>query len=893
VAATKGSVLPAAGWWQAVLHGAMQRNMQVRQLRGLCLWVIGLALTAGSGFGPVAGSGLVSGSGPAASPEPATAYELEGHVVAGTGLAAPSEPAADELEGHVVAGTGLAAPSEPAAAELEGHVESMLRQVADAKLPLARRAVVVLELGGTLDRAARSSSSAERRETLWTRAIAILDRFLADHPQQPRRAELQLQAAVYRWAQGRSWLELVEADPGEGQAIQRAIAALDEAIERLRELGSLRPGGLVGENLSFRLAQALADRAKLDPRNSPARSQREQEALDALAKPLEEPVLGAFAALLRADLKRRLGSLDEAARELAAATTLHPELPDRERLEVEIPLLLAEGEFSRAIQRVRSSQLEEPSRQLWIVRIRLAEHKKLGEGSDRLELEQELFRAAAALRQSGSPLAAAGLGELARARIEPDPRHQPEVWELLALAADSIGDRLRASELMLRAATAAEVAGQSGPAGRFRLRAAAFRFQAGDYLEADRLLEPLIAPGAPAEQRTQAALLQALARGRAVAAGVPGATLASYTAALERHIREFPDSPLADESRWLLGRLVQSRGESERALQLWGEIASGSERWLEARLGSARLMRDRLEPTLPISDRTVLAEAYQKAEDFLKRSLETSRQRGGELALELELARLQLLPIVGSPQQALAALNRVLERSSAGSSPHYRARLLRLVAWAINGRYVEAERDASEYPSWRARSEGAGPLAETVRLLDRTASLAESDLLQRRCGLLLRLLLEPILQEADRVQDAEDPTERSWEQWDQELRLRLARAHLFMGDDRGALTALHGWTGPPDEADDTLLRDLADTYSRLDAHELAIDVQRLRCRKLPSASPLWFDARYGLALAHYRAGRNRDAAQLIDAAAILYPDLGGGQLQRKFIRLRQRLGIHP
>ena len=64
-------------------------------------------------------------------------------------------------------------------------------------------------------------------------------------------------------------------------------------------------------------------------------------------------------------------------------------------------------------------------------------------------------------------------------------------------------------------------------------------------------------------------------------------------------------------------------------------------------------------------------------------------------------------------------------------------------------------------------------------------------------------------------------------------------------------------------------------------------------KNLPSGSPLWFDARYGLALAYFHAGQQRESAQLIDATAILHPDLGGGTLQKKFIRLRQRLGAKP
>ena len=52
----------------------------------------------------------------------------------------------------------------------------------------------------------------------------------------------------------------------------------------------------------------------------------------------------------------------------------------------------------------------------------------------------------------------------------------------------------------------------------------------------------------------------------------------------------------------------------------------------------------------------------------------------------------------------------------------------------------------------------------------------------------------------------------------------------------------------------------------------------------------WFEARYGLALAYYRSQRAREAAKLIDATAILHPDLGGGELRDKFLRLRQRIG---
>jgi hypothetical protein len=87
-----------------------------------------------------------------------------------------------------------------------------------------------------------------------------------------------------------------------------------------------------------------------------------------------------------------------------------------------------------------------------------------------------------------------------------------------------------------------------------------------------------------------------------------------------------------------------------------------------------------------------------------------------------------------------------------------------------------------------------------------------------------------------------------------------------------------------------LLRDVAETYTRLDAYALAVDVQRLRAKNAATGSLPWFDARYGLALAYYRSGRSKEALHLIDATEILHPDLGGGDLRDRFLRLRQRIG---
>ena len=55
----------------------------------------------------------------------------------------------------------------------------------------------------------------------------------------------------------------------------------------------------------------------------------------------------------------------------------------------------------------------------------------------------------------------------------------------------------------------------------------------------------------------------------------------------------------------------------------------------------------------------------------------------------------------------------------------------------------------------------------------------------------------------------------------------------------------------------------------------------------------WFDAKYALALAYYHTGQYKSAGSSSTRTAILHPDLGGGELREKFIRLRQRLGEKP
>src|SRR5262249_28349463 len=173
--------------------------------------------------------------------------------------------------------------------------------------------------------------------------------------------QLRFQAAVFRWAQAQTSLQAALFDPGDPGPRQRAATWLDDAIERLRAVFDAGDRTVLGDNLRFRLAQALAARAELEPEGSPGRRSREREALDCLQQPATEPGLIGYWHLLKSDLLRRVGEPAAAAKDLDAAIQATPAPPEREILQVRIPLLIGQRHFDQAIKAVEAARLEPPA----------------------------------------------------------------------------------------------------------------------------------------------------------------------------------------------------------------------------------------------------------------------------------------------------------------------------------------------------------------------------------------------------------------------------------------------------------------------------------------------------------------------------------------------------
>jgi tetratricopeptide (TPR) repeat protein len=762
--------------------------------------------------------------------------------------------------------------------EIQAHLQILKQRIEDPGVDLSTKERLAMEAAAMLDRAAQASPSADVRRKRWTDAVALLDGFREAHPGEPLSRQFEVQAAVYLWARARSWVDPAKVVLASQSARDKALEDLGASALRLRStVSSLGGAGDVfTQNARFRLAQAVADLAEVGPSDPATRKARNTEALEALARPLTEPSLQGYVRLLRGTVLARLGRFTEAKAEVDAAAASKPPPPERDVLDARVAALSGMKQFAQALKAIDASRLDNPSKLALRVRVDLDDLRSRPAGPERDAAQSALFRDLNALRASRHPESRLGLVLSATAVREPAASQGPEAWDLIADGALAMGDPARAGTLETRGADRAEAVGNGQLAAELRLKAGAAKFQAGKFAEADPLLTRVAEDPKAGAFRPRAALLRSLSRGRWLAEGTSGASSAAYTSALRYQIETFPNESSTAEARWLLGRLRLAESDRKGALELWESIPHGAPRWLETRIEIARTHIEDLEALRISNDPEAVARRLEEARTFLKKC---QGQAEGEVetnALRIARARLELTPGAGLAEVARQAAESVL-RSVARPEEREEARGLLLIALAQLSRFVEAEQVARQ----EAGSRDSDPNArlDILRTLDRTATGAESDLKMRRMGLLMNILARPLTENAQSL----SADRRA------ELKLREIRGLVFSGDDLGARRAVSGWVTSTFSNNPDLLRDLADTYIRLDAYALAADVQRLRTKNLPSGSPAWFDARYGLALAYYRSGKPTEALALIDATSILHPDLGGGELRNRFIRLRQRI----
>ena len=737
----------------------------------------------------------------------------------------------------------------------------------------------VLDTAADLDRQTQDLRSPVERRARWDQAAGLLDGFLRDHPRDEMASLVRFQAAVYHWAEGRSFADQADLSPADPTTRTAGITQLDLAIQGLRTIGVEPrpdvPGDPLAQNVRYRLAQALSDRARLEPEGA-SRSGMEREAVTLLEPSLANPQLRGFARLLRGELNNRLGQFTQAQIDVEEAERTVPP-PDAEALlRAKVNALIGRAQFHDARKLAGDAAKVDPALRAYLtLRVVLAQRRQVPPGPERAAFDAEAFALALPLRGGDRPEATRALLDMAQAIDEPGEDRPLAWWDLLAEGQLRQGNPARAGRLLGRGADRAEATGPTAAATAARVRAGACLFEADKFAESAALLGRVVADeSAPAELRGRAGMLIALGKGRALALKQPGASRADFLKALEEQVRRFPDEVATGEARWLLGRNRRQTGQRAEAIALWLGVPRGHARWLESRLAAADALREAVDEAAVAGDARALAARVEEARHQLGQATAEATSGPELVEIAFRVAALELTPEVGRGEAALEACDRIL-KGGATADQHARARLIRIPALARAGQLIEAERTALD----EIRQAEPARLLEPVRLLDRLAGEAATDLTRRRLGMIDRAITVRL----GKVIESLPASARD------EVRLRQARSHLFAGEQNDARQILSDWGGPSGTADVAFLRDLADTYARLGSFGLAGDAERLRASKLPPGSPDWFQAQYNLALAQFKEGKVREAKRIIDGVAILHPTLGGTSLRERFERLRQKL----
>ncbi|MEX0703236.1 MAG: hypothetical protein WD069_14175 [Planctomycetales bacterium] len=788
-----------------------------------------------------------------------------------------------------------------------------------------RRIEFTIELSRTFAEHAKYTAGGEQ-DDLWRRSLDVLDEFAKEYADDPRSVEVRTQAALARATQGeylRWQAELLAHDEG---LARRADAALAQASARLAEIekvldarfaavraargpkdgpSALRLRTLL-ENVRYRQAVALLDRAKLKPRGDSDRAAwllDAEQRLRRLSGAIDGQELAWHSRVLLAEGLRLGGEPERGGNVLA--DLLKQEIPAgvQERVVAQQALIALDlgrpDETERILAEHQAARGALPG-ELRFLRVQgligsweAARAREKGKLADELleSIEQYVARAE---REVGGlwGYRCRTLLDYAREADRFGPELARTIRRAQALYADQrIDDALAAYERAYRQAQAAGRPDAAMEAGYVRASIAA---QAERYAEAaDQFRE--LAENYPTHERAAAAhLLAAWSVGRMFDKEPSAARRLAYECSLTDHAARFPEDASRFDALWMLAGLREREGQLDQAWAIYRKIPADHPRGPAAQGAVARCYEQIID-RLRAAGRDA-AEWERSAEDVLGGYVEQFPDleqplgpQQAEVALrfakilldrdqpDYEGAELLLRRTVTSWNGISSAKGGVAADVVAAWKPIlHAAAQWRIVALAGRGRMAEAEQLVAELS-------GLGT-EEVLAVLDGITQLTSRANAQTRRG-----LGEVQLQAALQL-DMRRSELTAWEQ--SRLDRCLAQAYVATNQPKRATEVYESLLArlPKDKG---LLRTAAFLELECGTKE-CLQFAKKNWRALESLEPPgsdgWMEARYHLVLALHRLGEDAAARKLAGVAQLLYPDRGSAEVRLKLAALRAELG---
>ena len=792
-------------------------------------------------------------------------------------------------------------------------------RLAQPNIARTRRIDLTIELSRTLAAHAEFASEQQQPE-LWKQARTVVDEERLREPASPFALLLAAQSALVVAGEV-EWLRPeCELHPFDDTLTSRTRQHSDLAIQLLSEMERdlLAPNKEKPKNdverpsthalrtalhhVRLALAQSLKTRAELMPADSRERTvdlvNAEQTARKLIGA-AEEPIPFRASLLLVACLRLR-GDLNGADKMLAL---LDKGTPTADRLTIDelvaerarILLMRHQAPDALAIIVKRRSQEQRLSGELWFLQTRsLLTMRNLAISRKDMELANQLRDQAEVAMQRCHDQVGGFWSRRCRDlwdSTQSSEKYGPELDGLMQQArADFVGGRIEASvKGYARAELAARAAGKTDLALDLGYTRASILLQEKQYDSAGTEFLRLADEYPESPRAPSAHLNGSYCLGRLYDEQKTQQRRERYSETLDRHLERFSDDPTADDARFFKAYLEEQRLQATIALPLYLKVADTHPRAAEAHAGAARCyetilvrMRDKKLPT---------AEFEQTAIKTLKSLVPDPKESTERLSItqtETAVHFAAILLLAEPPQfenaeailqiviQSTAKIDEADSQRDRWLKLRQRAESLQVVAMAGNEHPLEAERliVSLAKASPRDLMVIAERLAPFVATQNRQRQLQYVTLQLHAIELLVPHKKSLSREEQDRLEQFQ------------------ARAYLVTGESGKALE-IYEQLATASAKDANRQREIAGILAEATAKEYSVLAKQCwrRAESLSKqGSADWFTARLGVITASVKLNEQADAKKLLTVTKLLYPELGGPELKKRFLELEQKLG---